>query len=115
MPILRLAYITLFLIALIAVFVLWGEIGGPTHLDALPWYTKLLLGGGAAFAVVQATMAAVAHERGWNAQSLKWVAILVLLLIGCGLASNYAHQNLEPDEGDEENASGPASSPGSRI
>jgi len=33
MPLLRLAYATQFLIALIAVFVLWSQVGGQSHLD----------------------------------------------------------------------------------
>jgi hypothetical protein len=109
MPILRLAYVTQFLIALIAVYMFWGEVGGQNHLELLPWYTKLALGTGAAFAVVQATAAAVGQERAWNPQTLKWTAILIVLLIGCGLASNYAHEYLESDESDEEPASAPVS------
>jgi len=53
MPILRLAYATQFLIALIAVFVLWSEVGGQVHLDLMPWYFKLAFGAGAAFAMVK--------------------------------------------------------------
>lgn len=63
MPVLRLAYITQFLIALIAVFVLWSQVGGQAHLDLLPWYVKLGLGAGAAFVVVMATIEAVSGRR----------------------------------------------------
>ena len=48
MHILRLAYTTQFLLALLAIFVVWSEIGGQSHLDLMPWYLKLVLGGGAA-------------------------------------------------------------------
>ena len=102
MPILRLAYTTQFLIALIAVFLLWSQIGGQSHLDLMPWYLKLGLGGGAAFAVVRATMAAVAREAAWNGGTLKWCGILLALGIGCGLATLYVHNNLEDDETDSE-------------
>ena len=102
MPILRLAYTTQFLLALLAVFFLWSEVGGQSHLDLMPWYLKLGLGAGAAFATVRATMAAVAHERAWNAQTLRWAGILVVLLVACGLASYYVHiygeQDEEPDD-----------------
>src|SRR5262249_3422516 len=101
MQTLRLAYVGLFLIALLAVFEVWSQVGGQSHLDLLPWYTKLLLGGGAAIAVVQATAAAVTSEQPWNIRTLKWIAVLIVLLAGCGLASNWAHQNLESDESDE--------------
>jgi hypothetical protein len=105
MPILRLAYATQFLIALIAVFVLWSQVGGQSHLDLMPWYLKLVLGAGAAFAMVKATAAAVSHEHPWNGQTLKWLGIMVALLVGCGLASYYCHMYLESDEGDDQQES----------
>ena len=100
MPLLRLAYSALYLVALIAVYVLWSQVGGQSHLDLLPWHVKLGLGALAALAVVRATAAAVAGERGWNAQSLRWLGLALALLIGCGLASYYSHVYLE-DSGDE--------------
>ena len=101
MPILRLAYATLFLIALIAVFTLWSQVGGQSHLDLMPWYLKLGLGVGAAFAAVKATAAAVSGSHAWNAGTLKWFGILLLLLTACGLASYYCHMYLETDEEDQ--------------
>jgi hypothetical protein len=105
MPILRLAYTTQFLIALIAVFVLWSQVGGQSHLDLMPWYFKLAFGAGAAFAVVMATAAAVSHEHAWNGRTLKWLGIMVALLVCCGLASYYCHMYLETDEGDDQQES----------
>src|SRR5215471_13315608 len=102
MPILRLAYTTLFLIALLAVFELWSQVGGQGHLDLVPWYLNLVLGGGAAFTTVKATAAAVAHERIWNGRTLRWAGILLALLIGCGLASYYEHLYGEGDEEQEQ-------------
>ncbi|MBZ5727113.1 MAG: hypothetical protein LAP87_19210 [Acidobacteriia bacterium] len=98
MPLLRLAYATQFLIALIAVFVLWSQVGGQSHLDLMPWYLKLGLGAGAALAAVKATAAAVAREQPWNSGTLKWFGILLALLAGCGLASYYYHVYGETDE-----------------
>jgi hypothetical protein len=105
MPILRLAYATQFLIALIAVFLLWSEVGGQSHLDLMPWYFKLVLGAGAAFAMVKATAAAVAHEHPWNGRTLKWLGIMVALLVGCGLASYYCHMYLEGDDEEDQQES----------
>ena len=99
--ILRLAYATEYLIALIAVYVLWSEVGGQTHLDLMPWYIKLVLGAGAALAFVKATAAAVSQEHPWNGRTLKWFGILLVLLVCCGLASYYCHLYLE-DEGDDQ-------------
>jgi hypothetical protein len=98
MPILRLAYTTQFLIALIAVFLLWSEVGGQGHLDLMPWYLKLGLGAGSAFAAVKATAASVSREPAWNGKTLRWFGIMLALLIGCGLASLYYHLYGEEDE-----------------
>jgi len=105
MPLLRLAYATQFLIALIAVFVLWSQVGGQSHLDYMAWQAKLLLGGGAAFAVVKATAASVSGERAWNGKTLRWFGILLVLLVGCGLVSYYVHLYVEPDEDNQQNDS----------
>lgn len=100
MKMLRLAYATQFLIAIIAVFVLWSEVGGQGHLDLMPWYLKLGLGAGAAFAIVKATAAAVPAERAWNGITLRWIGIMVALLAGCALATYYVHIYGESDEED---------------
>jgi len=105
MHLVRLAYAAQFLLALIAVFVLWSEVGGQGHLDLVPWYIKLALGGGAAFAAVKATRHTVDSERSWNGKTLRWLGILAVLLAGCGLASYYAHLYLEDDEDDQQDES----------
>ena len=97
MPILRLAYSTQFLIALIAVFVLWSQVGGQSHLDLLPWTVKLGLGLAAAYGVVRATAASVSGDRAWNGQTVRWLGLTVAVLAACGYASYYAHLNLEED------------------
>ena len=104
MPLLRLAYTTQFLIASIAIFVLWGQVGGQSHLDLVPWYLKLVFGMGAAFTAVKATAAAVGHERPWNGRCLRWVGVTIALLVCCGMASYYAHLNEETDEEDQPEA-----------
>src|SRR5213076_2247154 len=104
---LRLAYITLFLIALFTVFTLWGQAGGQGHLDLVPWYVKLVLSMAAAFAIVRAAAAAVAGDRGWNPQSVKWLGLALATLFLCGMASYYAHANFEDNS--DESGSGDAS------
>lgn len=98
MSILRLAYVALFLLALIAVFVLWSEVGGQNHLDLLPWFWKLALGAGAAYAATRATAAAVAEKDAWNRHTRRWCVALAFLLLACGLLTYYAHVYLESDE-----------------
>ncbi len=107
MPLLRLAYATQFLIALIAVFIVWGQVGGQDHLDLMPWFVKLGLSAGAAFAIVKATAAAVGNERTWNGLTLRWLGILVAILIACGLVTLWVHKNFEDE--DQQQASSTAS------
>jgi predicted outer membrane lipoprotein len=103
MPILRLAYSTLFLIALMTVFVLWSEVGGQSHLDLLPWPVKLGLGLAAAYGVVRATAASVSGDRAWNGQTVRWLGLTLAVLAACGYATYYAHMNLEEtDDADQQ-------------
>jgi hypothetical protein len=103
MPIFRLAYLGLFLVALIAVFTLWAQVGGQGHLDLVPWPVKLVLGVGSAYAIMRAGAAAVAGDHGWNSQTVKWTGVALAALLLCGLASSYAHNNLEDSgEGSDE-------------
>jgi hypothetical protein len=98
MHLLRLAYVTQFLIGVIAVFVLWSQVGGQNHLDLMPWYLKLGLGAGTALAGVKATAAAVSHQQAWNGSALKWFGITLALLVGCGMVTYYYHVYAEGDE-----------------
>jgi hypothetical protein len=98
MPILRLAYSTLFLIALMAVFVLWSQVGGQSHLDLIPWPIKLVLGVAAAYSVVRATAASVSGDRAWNGHMVRWLGLTLAVLAACGYASYYAHMNLEESD-----------------
>jgi hypothetical protein len=101
MPLLRLAYSTLYLIALISFFFVWSEVGGQSHLDLLPWWIKLGLALATAFTVVRAAASAVSGDRPWNGQTLKWLGLTVVLSVASGLATYYAHTYLEEDEGSD--------------
>jgi hypothetical protein len=101
MPLLRLAYSALYLIALTAVFVAWSQVGGQTHIDLLPWWVKLTLGLTMAFAIVRAAASAYSGTRAFNGQTLKWLGLAIALGVLCGMATYYAHMYLEDtDEGD---------------
>jgi hypothetical protein len=103
MALVRLAYTTQFLVALIAVFVVWDEVGGPYHLDLMPWWLKLGLGTGVAYTVVRATAAAVSGSAAWNVGTLKWCVATLALLGGCAIANYYC--NVYGEEIDEQNES----------
>jgi hypothetical protein len=102
MPLLRLAYSALFLIALVAVFVAWSQIGGQGHVDLLPWHIKMALGVATAFTIVRATAAAVAGERAWNGHTLRWLGLALALAVICGLSTYYAHLYLEETDEDSD-------------
>ena len=40
---LRLAYISEFLLAVVSILMLWTQVGGQGHLDLMPWHLKLVL------------------------------------------------------------------------
>ena len=115
MPLLRLAYAAQFLIALIAVYTLWSQVGGQSHLDFMAWPLKLVLGAGTAFCAVKATAAAVGGERAWNGRTLRWLGILLLLLVCCGFASYYVHLYVEPEDNDEQDDNSAMLAPASRA
>lgn len=91
-----------FLLALIAGFTLWSQVGGQGHLDLIPWYVKLGLGVGAAYGAVKATAASLFAERAWNRRALRWFSILLSLALAAGLITYYYHLYEEP-AGEEEN------------
>lgn len=102
----RLAYTTQFLIALITVFVVWDEVGGPYHLDYMPWWLKFGLGAGVAFTIVRATSAAVAGVSAWNVGTVKWCAAMLVLMAGCAIANYYCDlYGQEDDQQDGANTS----------
>ena len=95
---LRIVYIAEFLLAIIAVFTAWSQIGGQGHLDQMAWYLKLPLGLLMPYAIVRATSAAVSEDHRWNARALRWTGILALLAILAGLATYYTHLYEPADE-----------------
>lgn len=104
MALLRLFYAIEFMVALVATYTTWSQVGGQGHLDLMAWYWKALLGFAVAYATVKATAAAVNHPRAWNARTLKWLSIVLALALACGAVTYYYHMNEPPDEPDDENA-----------
>ena len=64
---LRLAYVCEFLLALIAIFTAWSEIGGQSALDLMHWGWKLGFGLALASSIVGYTAAIVADETSVDA------------------------------------------------
>jgi len=97
----RIAYAALFIVTCMAVFEIWGQVGGQGHLDLMPWYAKLLLDGALSLAVVKATAAAVRRDKFWNRGTAGWLAVAAVLMIAMGLLAYYEHLH-EPTDEDED-------------
>ena len=102
----RMIYVAGFLLAVIAISVLWSQVGGQGHLELMPWYWKLVLIGGLGLATVRASVSAAMHERAWNNGTLVWVLVAILLMGAMAAATYYAHTN--EDEEDSEDGQGVA-------
>jgi hypothetical protein len=98
----RMAYAFEFLIALLAIFTLWSQVGGQGHLDLMPWYTKLACVSGLAWCCVRFTAAIVEQEKIWNRRSIIWFTGIILLVAIMGGITYYYHLHEEPDEGDSD-------------
>jgi hypothetical protein len=88
---LRLAYMLEFLVALVAILELWAQVGGQSHLDLMPWYTKLGLTTGLALVTVAGTVCAVSHERAWNAKTIGCLVLGLMIMGGMTAATLYYH------------------------
>jgi len=96
----RLAYAIEFLLALIAIIVLWSEVGGQGHMDLLPWYTKLSCVLAFAWCCVRFTAGMVEQPQTWNRRTVGWFAGIILVGITMAGITFYYHLHEVPDETD---------------
>lgn len=92
---LRLALTVEFLVAVVAVFTAWSEIGGQAALDLMYWAWKLGLALSLAGAIVGFTAATVAEDKPWTVRSARWL-VMVLILIGGIAVVTYYYVQAEP-------------------
>jgi cytochrome c biogenesis factor len=97
-PMLRIAYVCEFLLALLAISVVWGQVGGQDHLDLMPWYDKFVLVFALALVTVVGTVAAVSRERAWNGISIACLAMALLILCAMGAVTYYYHLHEDQDQ-----------------
>lgn len=102
---LRLAYVAEFLLALVAILEVWSEVGGQNHLDLMVWYAKLSFTVGLALVIVLGTMAAVSHERAWNAKTIACLLLAIALASAMAAATYYVHVHENDDSGDSDDDS----------
>ena len=96
----RLAYVLEFLLAIIAIVLLWGQVGGDVHLDLMPWYQKLTLTVALAWVIVAGTVSSVVRERVWNRWTVCYLVAGVLLAAVMALLTYYYHIH-EDDDGED--------------
>lgn len=99
---LRIIFLSEFLVAVIAVFTAWSEVGGQAALDIMPWGWKFGLGIGVAIAFVAYSAALLAGDSIWNARSAKWLAIMIVLLLGMGVVTYYYVLQIENSDSGQE-------------
>lgn len=99
---LRLAYCVVFLLAILAIFTFWSEVGGQGHLDMMPWYTKMICVLISAWCCVRLTAAMVEKPSVWNRQTVVWLAGLVLIAFTMAAITYYYHLHEEIDQQDSD-------------
>jgi hypothetical protein len=99
---LRLAYAFEFLVAIVAVFTAWSEIGGQDALDLMHWGWKLGLGLGMSGAIVAYTGVLVSEPSAWSPRAARRLTALLLVAIAMGAVTYYYALQVEKDSSDEE-------------
>jgi len=100
---LRVLYAFEFLIAVIAIFTAWSEIGGQATLDLMNWGWKLGLSLALAAAIVAYTSALLAQESVWTLRSARWLTIIIVLVAVIGIVSYYYAMQVDTGEPEENN------------
>lgn len=102
---LRLAYISEFFVALIAILLGWSQIGGQNHLDLMPWYDKLVLSVSLALIAVIGTVAAVRQEKAWNFRTVMCLVAGLVIIGGMAAVTYYYHLHEDDDDDDSDSGS----------
>jgi hypothetical protein len=100
---LRLVYVCEFLLAIVAIFTAWSEIGGQGALDVMFWPWKLGLGAALAAAIVALSAALVTEDAILTIRSARWLAAILVLLAAMGTITYY--YSLQEDNGDSDDSS----------
>jgi len=95
---LRIAYVCEFLLALLAISVVWSQVGGQDHLDLMPWYDKFVLIFTLALITVAGTVAAVSREHAWNGITIACLAMALLILCAMAVVTYYYHVHEDQDQ-----------------
>lgn len=98
---LRLIYACEFLVALIAIFTSWSEIGGQAALDLMHWSWKLGLSLALAAAFVAYTAALLTEESLWSLRSARWLTAMIVLIVAMGAVTYFYALQVDSGDSDE--------------
>ena len=99
----RLVYVCEYLLALIAIFTAWSEIGGQAVLDAMPWFWKFGLGAALATAIVAYSAVIASEDSLWTLRSARWLTAVFILLFAIGIVTYYymlEEETVDTDDSD---------------
>jgi uncharacterized membrane protein (UPF0136 family) len=100
---LRFGYVCEFLLAMLAIFTAWSEIGGQAALDVMHWGWKLGFALALSVAIIAFTASLVAEDALLTLRTARWLAAILAILIGMGTVTYY--YSLEEDNGDSDDTS----------
>jgi hypothetical protein len=101
---LRIAYVVEFWIVLIAVFIVWSQVGGQAHLDLMAWYIKLICAVALACCAVGMTSAIAERPRAWNAGAMVWLLAMLVLVTLMSYITFWYHLHEQDDQQTDENS-----------
>lgn len=97
----RVFYVLEFLVAQVAIFTAWSEIGGQAALDLMHWGWKFGLSLMLGAAIVAYSASIVNASSIWNARSARSLSIIVLLVIVMGAVTYFYYLQEDNGESDE--------------
>ncbi len=99
----RFAFALVFLVACVAVYTVWAQVGPQAHLDLMPWHWKLICGIGLSGSITGLTVAAGERTRIWHAKTLIWLALCLAFIVVMAALTYHIHVT-EPSEDEEEDS-----------
>ena len=106
---LRLAYAFEFLVALVAIFTAWSEIGGQAALDLMHPMWKMGFSLALAGSMVAYTVALVSEESPWTMRSARWLTASVVVVAAMVVVTYFYALQEDNSNGSDENGNVSAS------
>lgn len=100
-PLLRSLLVLEFLVAIDAIFTLWSQVGGQSHLDLMFWPWKLGLSVAAAGLVVAITAGVAGDDSAVTRRSVLFVSLLIGVVVLAGMVTYYYHLHEPADDQDQ--------------